>query len=557
MSALSEADLRKKAAAAGFSGYALDMIVEIARRESGFNPQAVNDNAGTGDYSIGLTQINLLGNLAPGRMQTLRDWGYTVNSIDDAVRLLKDPDINLRFAHYLSGGGENFQPWTTAAAAEQALGGRGSSSSASTATATSTAASSGLSRADMNSLIDRLRKRVDDLLADPNADPIDITDALNDYYGAVDYVMGLTPDEQRAQQAFDNSIRLGDLGQRAADSAYNRYADKRDAAKAAAETQIQEAGNRNALNADLAKQTFGPVPESRTYFAPMYDDAMKRWSEKFGVGDEPSANPGDYTGGYTQPTFGEGPSGPLPQTATSPAAQKAADTFVPWHERPQTIPDGQPSEGYTGTVPPRVTEPKPVTPSTFVPWDQRGKTARTAAPTSTRNNPWWRTRTGNPVVAYADGTDNAVGGLARVGEKQPETMVTPDGQVQTIGKWGPEVMDVPQGSMVIPQDVPPEEALAYAQITRALQAGGGNERGAQMAAQAQRAADPNVRQRAHESVLRAIAANDATNPPPTPVLMGDWSRYGDPWKNWRGLTGVPASEAEMAAMQQASAGKGA
>jgi hypothetical protein len=52
---------------AGFTGQALDDAVQIAQGESGYNPYAANFNKGTGDESYGLMQINMLGDLGPGR----------------------------------------------------------------------------------------------------------------------------------------------------------------------------------------------------------------------------------------------------------------------------------------------------------------------------------------------------------------------------------------------------------------------------------------------------------------------------------------------------------
>ena len=52
---------------AGFTGQALEDALQIAQGESGYNPLAFNGNTKTGDTSYGLMQINMLGNLGPGR----------------------------------------------------------------------------------------------------------------------------------------------------------------------------------------------------------------------------------------------------------------------------------------------------------------------------------------------------------------------------------------------------------------------------------------------------------------------------------------------------------
>jgi hypothetical protein len=52
---------------AGFRGWALTIMTAIAGRESNWKPSALNNNPGTGDYSVGLTQINYYGDLLNGR----------------------------------------------------------------------------------------------------------------------------------------------------------------------------------------------------------------------------------------------------------------------------------------------------------------------------------------------------------------------------------------------------------------------------------------------------------------------------------------------------------
>ena len=54
-----------------------ELALRIARAESGLNPKAMNTNAKTGDYSVGLFQINLIGNLFEGRLIRAEYLGYT------------------------------------------------------------------------------------------------------------------------------------------------------------------------------------------------------------------------------------------------------------------------------------------------------------------------------------------------------------------------------------------------------------------------------------------------------------------------------------------------
>ncbi len=96
--------LRELLAEAGFHGHGLDVAVAVAQAESGGHTMSHNTNAGTGDNSYGLFQINMLGSLGPARMRQ-----YHLKSYDD----LFDPRVNARVAYEMSQHGTNFQPWTT------------------------------------------------------------------------------------------------------------------------------------------------------------------------------------------------------------------------------------------------------------------------------------------------------------------------------------------------------------------------------------------------------------------------------------------------------------
>lgn len=87
---------------AGFRGENLVAMVAIATRESGGDPDAFNGNAGTGDKSYGLTQINMLGSLGPARLQQL---GLMSNE------QLFDPLTNARAAYVISNNGTDLRPW--------------------------------------------------------------------------------------------------------------------------------------------------------------------------------------------------------------------------------------------------------------------------------------------------------------------------------------------------------------------------------------------------------------------------------------------------------------
>lgn len=90
--ALSTTEVARAYAEAGFTGEQLVTMVAIALGESGGNPQARNLNAS--EDSRGLSQIN-----------TYAHPQYDPNQ-------LYDPVYNARAAFEVSGGGQNFGPWT-------------------------------------------------------------------------------------------------------------------------------------------------------------------------------------------------------------------------------------------------------------------------------------------------------------------------------------------------------------------------------------------------------------------------------------------------------------
>lgn len=79
-----------------------ELALSIAKAESGLNPKAMNTNIKTGDYSIGLFQINLLGNLFEGRYKRAVYLGYKGEKTREALtEWLKDADNNIKFAKSL------------------------------------------------------------------------------------------------------------------------------------------------------------------------------------------------------------------------------------------------------------------------------------------------------------------------------------------------------------------------------------------------------------------------------------------------------------------------
>ena len=80
-----------------------ELALAIAKAESGLNPLAMNTNANTGDYSIGLYQINLIGKLFEGRLKRARHLGYTGEATREALtEWLQDEDNNIEYAYSMS-----------------------------------------------------------------------------------------------------------------------------------------------------------------------------------------------------------------------------------------------------------------------------------------------------------------------------------------------------------------------------------------------------------------------------------------------------------------------
>jgi hypothetical protein len=75
----------------------------IALAESSGNPNALNNNPSTGDYSVGLWQINYFGSLAPTRTA----------AYGPPSQLLGDPEAQAAAAVNLSGNGANWSPWAS------------------------------------------------------------------------------------------------------------------------------------------------------------------------------------------------------------------------------------------------------------------------------------------------------------------------------------------------------------------------------------------------------------------------------------------------------------
>lgn len=112
MTVLAPDQIASYAYQAGFRGQPLQWIVQIAMRESGGKTDAWNPNVSTGDNSVGMTQVNILGGNAANIARILQGLGYhTTGDPSELKAMLSNPAINFQVAYKLSNGGTNFEPW--------------------------------------------------------------------------------------------------------------------------------------------------------------------------------------------------------------------------------------------------------------------------------------------------------------------------------------------------------------------------------------------------------------------------------------------------------------
>lgn len=100
--------------AAGFRGNALVDAVAIAKRESGFVPNIYNGNVHTGDNSVGMMQINILGTNFNGIENIIANLTGASSPLsrDQVGQALTDPILNFRVAYTMSNGGsDGFYSW--------------------------------------------------------------------------------------------------------------------------------------------------------------------------------------------------------------------------------------------------------------------------------------------------------------------------------------------------------------------------------------------------------------------------------------------------------------
>lgn len=391
-----------------------------------------------------------------------------------------------------------------------------------------------------------------------------------------------------AQDAFDNSIKLGDYEGRQADRAYSRWSDKATMARTAAENEIASVEDRNAnlieqRKADFALNGQGPRSDIATYYAPTYEKAVEKWNKLFGVGAEPSSS---YSSGLSVPSSsstGGGAASFDDPGMSDPglAPLEGAQTGNFQHYAGQRVITGEPEDKTNFWTGPNVSVLK-------VPRLNNGKyedypfqaagedyasiagpagkmlinkfikpTAGAYSSTKTKAKKWWQGITSPQtykfgIPSHAGGTLDHPGGPAFINEQGPETVIPAFGEPY-VAQGGPHVANLGKGDAVVPAGIPPEEAFYFAKIRQALAQGGGGAAQSSPEAQAMRSRDPQLQQKVIASLQKGIAAADATNPPMTPTLTGP---QPDLWADWRPLTGIPATLQEQQA-KQAATGKGA
>jgi hypothetical protein len=101
---LTDVQLRQLLEAVGFEGKSLKTAWAIAKAESNGRPLAWNKNALSGDNSMGVFQINMIGDLGADRVKKFNL---------EHPRELLDPVTNAAITYYMSKAGTNWSAWST------------------------------------------------------------------------------------------------------------------------------------------------------------------------------------------------------------------------------------------------------------------------------------------------------------------------------------------------------------------------------------------------------------------------------------------------------------
>ena len=382
-------------------------------------------------------------------------------------------------------------------------------------------------------------------------------------------------DTDPAQQAFDNAIKLGDLDERKAQTAWTRFTDKLTAARTATNDMISTARQENIdNNVDGAWDSNGNLrinaAQAGRRTAPDYTKAFEAMKTRMNVGEEPATS--GYTAGIATPPAnlpnrsaptGAGGAAPKIDMKQYPGNPDGWQGPLPptdlFHTLPRLgvstgDPAGTVAAGYadafggSATYPAHTSDPQPPAPSRSLGQAATLPPVRSGIASGAKKvKKWWQ-----KVPGFADGVQGFAGGEAMMGERGPEKVEIPGFGDFMVGMDGPEVRTLPPGSNVIPMD----QQYLFQQIQGAAKQGGQPDMMRQSEEAQARANDPQLQQKVEESLRQAMSAQWATKPPVTPVLVGEgWE--SDPWADRRALTGVPADPAQYAQMQAEAAKKGA
>jgi hypothetical protein len=375
--------------------------------------------------------------------------------------------------------------------------------------------------------------------------------ALTEAVSAYEATFGPQADGQNsARDAISNWATVEGINEQRAQNAYERWRSTQQLAQDLAGTDIAEAGYKNeqAIAVQEARNqssTPGLLPRNLVagHVAPRHEDAVKKWKDKFGVGDTPPAGhtPSGSWEDFLPPTTGSGPAAPGAGSATRPTSSPVTDGLE----------DNLMASGSAGVVPlpPLGKEPFPGR-SRGGSWEPKSSIARAQdalrdsrfgirGPAGSQkgtqgigaaHKAWWKTFKGG-IPFLAGGATDFPGGPAVVGDGgEPEIIEVPGFGARIAGQNGPEQVEIPQGANIIPLS----EKYQFHQIQQAARAPvdwKGN--------RDERMQNPAIQDEVLAAIRDAVAAQLALNPPSTPIPYGG---AGDLYSNWRGLTGVPLPE---------------
>lgn len=363
---------------------------------------------------------------------------------------------------------------------------------------------------------------------------------------------------RQAEDAFDNAIRLGDYNLRQADSAFSRWLNKTEAARAAATAELSARRQHNEDNVALQEarntsQTPGMLPRvtDAGYMEVGFDKLFDDYKRQYGV--EGQFDPDTVPGGPPMPVAGGTPSldvgTPVADTTWRPdyssmlaprQGEAPASSSAEWAPGnpfkvaggPYSLLEGRPGQMAAAPREMDAMGALGLTASSAAAGYQRlgGDLRKAGSKAKNTVTPWWKRVSAR---AFADGGKNLPAGRGWVGDGgAPEILEVAGFGSKIVGANGPEEIDIPEGANIIPLD----EAMAYQQVRQATMMPAQNAASSPQA-QAERAADPQLQAKVMASIRKAMAANMAAHPPYTPMMPPGVKDY---FASERQLSGVPA-----------------